>query len=91
MGAREKYLRPARLAPHVVDESADAVAIAERLPRQHFVSAHDCLATAEIDHHVAVLDPLDDAVDDIGNAVLVLLILTIALRFPNFLHNHLLR
>src|SRR5262249_10357610 len=39
MGAREKYLRPARLAAHVVDESADAVAVAERFARQHFVSA----------------------------------------------------
>src|SRR5262249_56795190 len=88
MGAREKYLRPARLAAHVVDESADAVAVAERLPRQHFVSAHNRLAAAEIDHHVAVLDPFDDAVDDIGNAVLVFLILPVPLRRSPLLPDH---
>src|SRR6516165_6469071 len=91
MRAREKYLRPARLAAYVVDESADAVAVAERFSRQHFVSAHDRLAAAEIDDHVAVFDPLDDTVDDIGNAVLVLLILPVALGLAHLLHDHLLR
>src|SRR5262249_48697423 len=33
MRAREKYLRSARLAAYVVDESADAVAVAERFSR----------------------------------------------------------
>src|SRR5262245_4763890 len=90
MRARQKYLRPARLAAYVVDESADAVAVAERFSRQHFVSTHDRLAAAEIDDHVAVFDPLDDAVDDIGNAVLVLLILAVALGLAHLLHDHLL-
>jgi len=89
--ARQKDLRPARLAAHVVDESADPVAVTERFARQQFVPAHDRFAAAEIDNHVAVFHPLDDAVNDIGNAILVLLILTIALRFANFLHDHLLR
>src|SRR5262249_46985725 len=88
MGAREKYLRPARLAAHVVDEGADAIAVAERFARQHFVSAHDRLAAAEIDDHVAIFDSLDDAVDDIGNAVLVLLILPVALGLAHLLLNH---
>src|SRR5262249_56534536 len=56
-----------------------------------FVSTHDRLAAAEIDDHVAVFDPFDDAVDDIGNAVLVLLILTVALGLAHLLHDHLLR
>ena len=90
MRARQENLRPARLAPHVVDEGADAVAVAEGLARQHLVAAHDRLAAAEIDHHVAVLDPLDDAVDDVADAVLVFLILPVALGLAHLLHDHLL-
>ena len=88
--ARQEDLRPARLAAHVVDEGADAVAVAEGLARQHLVAAHDRLAAAEIDHHVAVLDPLDDAVDDVADAVLVFLILAVALGLAHLLHDHLL-
>src|SRR6202020_3204057 len=84
-------LRPALLAPYVVDVGADTVAVAEHLARQHFVAPHDRFAAAEIDHHVAVLDTLDAAVDDIADAVLVFVILPIALGFAHFLHDHLLR
>ncbi len=91
MRARKKDLRTARLAAHVVDEGADAVAVAERLARQHFIAAHDRLAAAEINHHVAVFDPLDDAVDDIGNAVLVLLVLAVTFGLAHLLHDHLFR
>ncbi len=90
MRARQEDLRPARLAPHVVDEGADAVAVAEGLARQHLVAAHDRLAAAEIDHDVAVLDPLDDAVDDVADAILVFLILPVALGLAHLLHDHLL-
>ena len=90
MRAREENLRAARLAPHVVDIGADAVAVAEHLARQHLVAPHDGLAAAEIDHHVAVFDALDDAVDDVADAVLVLGILPVALGLAHFLHDNLL-
>ena len=91
MGAREEDLRPARLAPHVVDVGADAVAVAEHLARQHFVAPHDRLAASEIDDDVAVFDPLDDAVDDVADAVLEFLILPVALGLAHLLHDDLLR
>jgi len=75
MGARQKDLRSAGLAAHVEDIGADAVAVAEDFARQHFVAAHDGFAAAEIDDHAAIFDALDDAVDDIANAVLEFLIL----------------
>ena len=90
MRAGEENLRAARLAAHVVDEGADAVAVAERLARQHLVAAHDRLAAAEIDDHVAVFDALDDAVDDVADAVLVFLVLPVALGLAHLLHDHLL-
>ena len=90
MRARKENLRSARLAPHVVNVSADAVAVAEHLAWQHLVAPHDGLAAAEIDHHVAVFDALDDAVDDVADAVLVLGVLPVALGFSYFLHDHLL-
>ena len=90
MGARQEDLRAARLAPHVVDVGADAVAVAEDLARQQFVAPHDRFAAAEIDDHVAVFDPLDDAVDDVADAVLVLLVLAVALGLAHLLHDHLL-
>ncbi len=90
MRARQENLRAARLAPHVVDVGADAVAVAEHFARQHFVAPHDGLAAAEIDHHVAVFDALDDAVDDVADAILVFGILPVALGLAHLLHDHLL-
>jgi hypothetical protein len=68
----------------------NAVAVAEHLARQHLVAPHDRFAAAEIDDHVAVFHPLDDAVDDVADAVLVFLILPVALGFAHLLHDHLL-
>ena len=93
MGAGQEDLRAARLAPHVVDIGADAVAGAEHLARDQFVAPHDRLAragAAEIDHDVAVFDPLDRAVDDVADAVLVDVILLVALGLADLLHQHLL-
>src|SRR5207302_3940460 len=82
-------LWPAGLAAHVIDERANAIAVAHGLTRQHFVASHDRLAAAEIDHHVAIFDALHDTVDDIADAILVLLILPVALGLAHFLHDHL--
>ena len=88
--AREENLRPARLAPHVVDIGADAVAVPEHLARQQLVAPHHGFAAPEIGDHVAVLDALDDAADDVADAVLVFLVLAVALGLAHFLHDHLL-
>src|SRR5215470_621007 len=44
MRPREENLRPACFAAHVVDISADAIAIAEYFAREHFVAPHDRFA-----------------------------------------------
>src|SRR3954466_10822218 len=90
MRPRQENLRAARLAPHVIDIGADAVAVAQGLARQHLVAADDRLAAAEVDHHVAVFDPLDDAVDDVADAVLVFDELPVALGLAHLLHDDLL-
>ena len=88
--AREEDLRPAHLAAHVEQVGADAVAGAEGLARDHLVAAHDALAAAEIDDDVAVLDALDEAVDDLADAVLVLVELAVALGVAHLLDDDLL-
>ena len=90
MGARQEDLRPARLAAHVEDVGADAVAGAEGLARDHLVAADDALAAAEVDDDVAVLDALDHAVDDLADAVLVLVVLAVALGLAHLLDDDLL-
>src|SRR5689334_1771327 len=90
MRTREENLRAAWFAPHIVNIGANAVAVAEHLARQQFVAPYDGLAAAEIGHHVAVFDTLDDAVDDVADAVLVLGILPVALGLAHFLHDDLL-
>ena len=72
MRAGQEDLRAARLLAHVVDVGAHAVAVAEGLARDGLVAAQQGLGAAEIDHQVAVLGALDDAVDDLAHAVLVL-------------------
>jgi hypothetical protein len=80
MGARQEDLRAAGLAAHVVDVGAHAVARAEGLARQQLVAAQDRLGAAEVDRDVAELDALDQAVDDLADAVLVLVELASGLR-----------
>src|SRR4029077_18832921 len=77
--ARQENLRSARFAPDVVDIGADAVAVAEHFARQQFVAADDRFAATEIDDDVAIFDALDDAVDDIADAILVFGILPVPL------------
>src|SRR4029450_10903469 len=60
--ARQENLRTARLATHVIDIGADAIAVTEDFARQQFVASYDRLAAAEIDNNVAILHTLDDAV-----------------------------
>src|SRR5258706_15699260 len=91
MSPGEEDLRSARLATHVVDISADAVAIAERFAGNHLVAAHHTFGAAEIHPHGAELDPLDGAVHDLADAVLVLVILALAFGIAHLLDDNLLR
>ena len=90
MRARQEDLRPARLLAHVVDVGPHPIAVAEALARDQLVAAQQRLGPAELDHHVAVLGPLDDAVDDLADAVLELVILLLALVLAHPLDDHLL-
>src|SRR5262249_6084214 len=90
VSTRQKYLRAAGLAAHVVDVGAYAVARPEGLARQQLVAAQDRLGAAEVDRDVAKLDALDQAVDDLAGAVLVLLELALTLGLAHALHDHLL-
>ena len=90
VGAGQEDLRPALLAADVVDIGADAVAVAEGLARDQLVAADDALAAAEVDDDVAVLDPLDLAVDDLADPVLELLVLAVALGLAHLLDDDLL-
>ena len=90
MGAAEENLRAALLAAHVVDVGADAVAVAVHFARDQLVAADDGFATTEVDDDVAVFDALDRAVDDLADAVDVLVVHALALGIAHLLHDHLL-
>ena len=90
MRAREKNLRPALFPAHIVHIGAQAVARTESLARDHFVAANNALAASEVDDDIAIFDPLDDAVDDLADAVLELFVLAVALGLAHLLHDDLL-
>src|SRR5262249_53077210 len=90
MRARQEDLRPARLLAHALPERTHAVAVAEGLARQQLVAPQHGLSATEIDADVSELDALDQAVDDLALAVLVLVELTLALGLAHLLHDHLL-
>ena len=90
MGTGQENLRSALLAAHIVDVGANPVAIFEILARQGLIAPHDRLGASEIDNDVAIFDPLDDAVNDFADPVLIFLKLALALGFAHFLHDHLL-
>src|SRR5690606_41870577 len=87
---RQEDLRSALLPAYIVYISTSAVAVTHVLARDHFVAADDTLGTAEVDDHVAVFDPLDCAIDDLADTVLVLVVLPLALRLAHLLHDDLL-
>ena len=80
MGARQEDLRAARLLAHVVDIGAHPLALAEALARQQLVAAQHRLGAAEIDDDIAEFDALDEAVDDLADAVLELVELALRAR-----------
>src|SRR5690606_37283613 len=84
-------LRSTLLTSDIVDIGADTISGAYRFARQRFVAAENSLAPAEIHDDVAVFDPLHDAMDDVADAVLVFVILTLALGLTYALHDDLLR
>src|SRR6185437_13828380 len=91
VGTREEDLRPAHFLAHIVDIGAHALALAEALARQQFVAAQDGLGAAEVDDDVAEFDTLDEAIDDLADPILELVVLALALGIAHALHDHLLR
>src|SRR5216683_1825538 len=90
MGSRQENLRAARFLPDVIDIGAHPLALAEALARQQFVSAQHRPGAAEIDAQMAEFDALDEAIDDLADPVLELLIWALALVIAHLLHDHLL-
>ncbi len=62
----------------------------EDFARQRLVAADDAFAAAQVDDDVAVLHPLDGAMHDFADAVLVVLVHALALGIAHLLHDHLL-
>ena len=90
MGARQEDLRPARLLAHIINVSANPLALAEAFARQQLVAAQHRLGAAEVDHDIAELDALDEPVDDLSDAVLELEELPLALGVAHLLNDYLL-
>src|SRR5262249_55438923 len=89
-GAGQEDLRTPLLAPHVADVGPHPVPEPHVLARDHLVAADDALGAAEVDDDVAVFDPLDGAVANFPDAILVLVVLALAFGLAHLLHDHLL-
>ena len=83
-------MRTTHLIPYVVDVGAHPIAVAEAFARDQLVTAQQRFGLAQLHHHVAVLGPLHDAVHDLADAVLELVVLLFALVLAHTLHDHLL-
>src|SRR5690606_2804747 len=69
--AADEQLRPTRLRAHVQQIAADAVARAQDIARDRLVLRDQRLGVAAQVHvHIAALDALDDAVDQLADPVL---------------------
>src|SRR5690606_36184285 len=90
MRARQEDLRSLGLGRDLVEIAAHAIAGVEVLPRNAVIASDDAFGLAEVDDHMAVLDALDDAVDDLAHAVLEVIVLARAFGFAHFARNDLL-
>src|SRR5690606_613111 len=90
-GAADEQLRATHLAAHVVQVAPDAVAGADDVARDRLVLRDERLGVAaQVDVDVAALDALDDAGDQLADAVLPLVDDLRALGLAHALHDHLL-
>ena len=89
MGSGQHDLRAFGFAPHVIDVRTDAVAHVELFTRDRLIATHDALAAAQINDDIAVFDALDRAVDDLGDAILELFVLALALGLADLMHDDL--
>jgi hypothetical protein len=90
MRPRQEDLGPARFLAHVVDIGAHAFLRLEHFARDRFVAAQNGFRAAQIDRDVAEFDALDQTVDDLADAVLVLVELAQTLGLAHALDDHLL-
>ena len=79
MTARKQNLRTALVAANLLNVAANAVAGMMRLARNRLALAHESLGVREFNVDIAVLNALDESVDNLADAVLVLLVLAGAL------------
>ena len=90
IGARQHDLRALGAAVHAADDRADAVADRVVLRARLFLARQLRLDAAQLHDDVAVLEPLDDAVDDLADALAVLGVDVLALGLAHLLEDHLL-
>src|SRR6185436_16046005 len=89
--ARKDDLRAARFAVDVADVGDDAVAGPVRFTRRLLAERKHALGLAEVDDDVvALLEPADDAADELALAVLVLVVNEVAFGVAHALEQHLL-
>src|SRR5581483_34574 len=92
VAAGEDHLRPLRTGAHLRDHGLDARALLVALAVDLLGARQQGLNLAEVDEHVvAVARLLDDAGDDLADAVDVLVVHHLALRLADALQDHLLR
>ena len=83
-------MRAALFAAHILDIGANAIARAEHFARDQIIAPHNRFRASQIEHHIAIFDALDEAVNHLADAVFEFFILLFALGFADALHNHLL-
>ena len=83
VSAAKQNLWSLRFTTHVVDVATNPITQVEVFPWDRLIASHNAFATPQIDNRVAVLDPLDHAVDDFADPILELLVLTLALRLAD--------
>ena len=89
MRSREKHLRPSRLFADIHDVCADAVAGVEVFAGYRLFPAQHRLGAAEVDDDVAEFDTFHQAIDDVADPVLELVVLATALRLAYLIDNDL--
>ena len=88
---REEELRAARLGAHFLEEGLDAVLRLDELARDHVDARDEPLGVAaEVDEDAVAVDTLDDAADELPDALLVGFDHLRTLGFAHLLHDHLL-
>ncbi len=82
-------MRPAHFTANIIDISFYTVSVFKIFARNTLITAKICLCLTKVDSCITKFNTLNDAGNNLSNAISILIVLTLTLGFADFLKDNL--